>query len=114
MPPPPPAPPGCQNTVRAGVKTGTLHGRGRVHLHYPHFGLLGGDYYLSAGIWPDEYLSYTTGESYDHRASATILRVGAQRSLGGGVAGFPCEWTLSPEEAGEGTTVPLFSEGGEK
>ena len=101
------------NTVRAGLDIGVLHGRGRVRLHYPDFGLLGGDYYLSAGIWPDEYRSYTTGEAYDHRPSATIVRVGAPRSLGGGVAGFPCEWTLSQDQPDEGQTVPLISGGSE-
>jgi len=87
-----------QNTARAGLDTGTLDGRGRVRLHYRDFGLLGGDYYLSVGIWPDEYRSYTTGEAYDHRPSATIIRVGVPRAMGGGVAGFPCTWSLSREE----------------
>ncbi len=87
-----------QNTARAGLDTGTLDGRGRVRLHYRDFGLLGGDYYLSVGIWPDEYRSYTTGEAYDHRPSATIVRVGVPRSMGGGVAGFPCSWSLSQED----------------
>ncbi len=87
-----------QNTARAGLETGTLNGRGLIRLHYREFGLLGGDYYLSVGIWPDEYRSYTTGEAYDHRPSATIVRIGAPRGLGGGVAGFPCTWSLSLEE----------------
>ena len=34
-----------QNTVRSGLDIGTLHGRGRVRVRYPQFGLLGGDYY---------------------------------------------------------------------
>jgi len=103
-----------QNTIRAGLDTATLHGRGRARLHYPEFGLLGGDYYLSAGIWPDEFRSYTTGEAYDHRPSATIVRVGSPRSLGGGVAGFRCEWTLDCEEAAEGSTIPLVGGGSEQ
>jgi len=87
-----------QNTARGGLDTGTLDGRGRVRLHYRDFGLLGGDYYLSVGIWPDEYRSYTTGEAYDHRPSAAIVRIGVPRSMGGGVAGFPCTWSLSHED----------------
>ena len=96
-----------QNTVRGGLKTGTLDGRGRVRLQYRDFGLLGGDYYLSVGIWPDEYRSYTTGEAYDHRPSATIVRIGAPRAMGGGVAGFPCTWSLSQE-----STAPIAVIGG--
>ena len=96
-----------QNTARAGLDTGVLDGPGRVKLHYRDFGLLGGDYYLSVGVWPDEYRSYTTGEAYDHRPSATIVRVGAPRSLGGGVAGFPCSWSLQREDA-----APIAISGG--
>lgn len=98
-----------QNTARGGLDTGILDGRGRVRLHYRDFGLLGGDYYLSVGIWPDEYRSYTTGEAYDHRPSATIVRVGAPRAMGGGVAGFPCSWSLSREN-----TAPIAVSGGNK
>ncbi len=82
------------NTVRAGLDLGVLHGRRTVRVEYPAFGLLAGDYYVSVGVWPDEYRSYTTGEAYDHRPSACILRVGAERSAGAGVAGFPCRWSI--------------------
>ncbi len=85
------------NTVRAGVEVGVLEGRGVARLHYPDFGLLAGDYYVSVGIWPDEYRSYTTGEAYDHRPSACILHVDAPRSAGAGVAGFPCSWSIDKE-----------------
>ena len=49
---------------------------------------------MAVGIWPDEYRSYTTGEAYDHRPSACILRLGAPREMGGGVAGWPCDWSI--------------------
>jgi len=88
-----------QNTVRHNVTTGTLHGRGVTRLHYDVFGLLAGDYYVGVGIWPDEYRSYTTGEAYDYRPSSCILRLGAPREMGGGVAGWPCDWTIE-ETAG--------------
>ncbi len=86
-----------QNTVRHGMSGLHLHGKGSARLRYDHFALLGGDYYLSVGIWPDEYRSYTTGEAYDHRPSACIVHVDAGRSLGGGVAGFPCSWSVEEE-----------------
>lgn len=87
-----------QNTVRGGLKLGRLHGRGVVRLDYPAFGLLGGEYYLSVGIWPDEYRSYTTGEAYDHRPSVGIVRMIDQRSDGAGVAGFPARWSHDRHE----------------
>jgi len=82
-----------QNTVRGGLELGTLHGDGVVRLEYDSFGLLGGDYYLSVGVWPDEYRSYTTGEAYDHRPSVGIVHITDKRSDGAGVAGFPARWT---------------------
>ena len=71
-------------------------------------GLLIGDYYVSIGIWPDEYRSLTTGEPYDHRPSACILRIGAGREKGAGVAGFPCDWTV--ERTGAPTSLELVEE----
>lgn len=85
-----------QNTERHGIDLGRLEGRGVARLRYEAFGLLAGDYYLSVGIWPDEYRSYTTGEAHDHRPSACVVRIGAHRNLGGGVAGFPCAWSFEP------------------
>ena len=95
-----------QNTVRGGLSLGRLHGRGVVRLDYPAFGLLGGEYYLSVGIWPDEYRSYTTGEAYDHRPSVGIVRMVDDRSDGAGVAGFPARWTHDRHEV-RVTQTPL-------
>jgi len=96
-----------QNTVRGGLKLGRLHGRGVVRLDYDAFGLLGGEYYLSVGIWPDEYRSYTTGEAYDHRPSVGIVRMVDTRSDGAGVAGFPARWSHDVVEA---RVVPISAE----
>jgi len=88
-----------QNTVRAGLHPGLAQGAGRASIRYERFGLLGGDYYVSLGVWPDEYRSYTTGEAYDHRPSACILHVEAPRSAGAGVASFPCRWDVDGRTA---------------
>jgi ABC-type polysaccharide/polyol phosphate transport system ATPase subunit len=88
-----------QNTVRAGLHPGLAAGRGRARLRYERFGLLAGDYYVSLGVWPDEYRSLSTGEAYDHRPSACILHVDAPRSAGAGVAGFPCLWDVDGQRA---------------
>lgn len=82
-----------QNTVRGGLELGVLDGEGVVRLEYDSFGLLGGDYYLSVGVWPDEYRSYTTGEAYDHRPSVGIVHITDTRSDGAGVAGYPARWS---------------------
>jgi len=94
-----------QNTVRNEVDVGVLQGRGVARIRYESFGVLAGDYYVAVGIWPDEYRSYTTGEAYDHRPSAAILRLGAGRELGGGVAAIPCTWTIDKEPAAEPKAV---------
>ncbi len=82
-----------QNTVRGGLELGVLDGEGVVRLEYDSFGLLGGDYYLSVGVGPDEYRSYTTGEAYDHRPSVGIVHITDTRSDGAGVAGYPARWS---------------------
>ena len=94
-----------QNTVRGGLPLPRLHGQGVVRLRYPAFGLLGGDYYLSVGIWPDEYRSYTTGEAYDHRPSASIVHMVEARQDGAGVAGFPARWSHAPGESIENSVI---------
>jgi len=99
-----------QNTVRHGMAVGRLEGSGVTRLSYESFGLLAGDYYVALGIWPDEYRSLTTGEPYDHRPSACILRIGADRSQGAGIAGFPCQWTVEREEAATLHEVPEQSD----
>jgi hypothetical protein len=81
-----------QNTARAGLPLRIEAGEGVLTLHYEHFGLLGGDYYLSVGVWPDEYRSFMTGEPYDHRPSAAIVRMVDKREDGAGVASFGGRW----------------------
>lgn len=103
-----------QNTVRHGITVGRLEGQGVTHLRYPAFGLLGGDYYVALGIWPDEYRSLTTGEPYDHRPSACILRIGADRADGAGIAGFPCDWTIEKAPASTVSAITDDNEDAQK
>jgi len=100
-----------QNTERAGLHPGLAEGRGRATIRYERFGLLAGDYYVSLGVWPDEYRSYTTGEAYDHRPSACILHVEAPRSAGAGVAGFPCTWDVDGRTADDRGPRPVLAPG---
>jgi ABC-type polysaccharide/polyol phosphate transport system ATPase subunit len=100
-----------QNTVRAGLHPGLAAGRGRATIRYERFGLLAGDYYVSLGIWPDEYRSYTTGKAYDHRPSAWVLHVDAPRSAGAGVAGFPCTWDVDGRTADDRGPRPVVAPG---
>lgn len=87
-----------QNTARAGLRRSLPRGRGRATLRYAEFGLLGGDYYVAAGIWPDEYRSLHQGDPFDQRPNACVLRVDAPRSMGGGVAGWASRWTVEDLE----------------
>ena len=82
------------NTYRHGIKTGTLEGKGIAELEYPSFYLLEGEYYISVGIWPDEYSSYVSKRPYDIHEYAYVMRVKSKRPFGGGLAGWPNRWRI--------------------
>lgn len=82
------------NTNRHTLELGTLTGSGIIELEYPAFYLLEGDYYVSVGIWPDEYKSYVAKQPYDIHEYAYVLNVTSTREFGGGLAGWPNRWKL--------------------
>ena len=90
------------NTHRHGIKLGTLHGRGTAELEYPSFYLLEGEYYVSVGIWPDEYKSYVSKQPYDIREYAYVLKVRSDRPFGGGLAGWPNRWRITTDGQAHG------------
>lgn len=83
------------NTGRAGMEIGQLSGEGEMIIDYRKLNLLEGDYYVSVGIWPDEYRSNMTDIAYDCHQWAYILHVRSRREDGAGVAFNYCTWTLS-------------------
>lgn len=82
------------NTNRHTMNLGTLTGKGIIELEYPAFYLLEGNYYVSVGIWPDEYKSYVAKQPYDIHEYAYVLNVKSAREFGGGLAGWPNRWRL--------------------
>ncbi len=76
------------NTFRHGLDLGPVEGRFRLRLHFKHFDLLDGDYYLSVGVWPDEYRSLAVGRPYAARQARHQVRVHTERRHGAGVVGL--------------------------
>ena len=84
------------NTHRQGLDLGTVHGRFTVRLGFERIDLLEGDYYVSVGVWPDEYRSLAVGRPFDVRQAAHVLRVTSTRADGAGVIGLRSRWSIAP------------------
>jgi ABC-type polysaccharide/polyol phosphate transport system ATPase subunit len=83
------------NTDRVGFKTGVLIGSGEIILDYERFNLLEGDYYVTVGIWPDEYRSFMTDIAYDCHQWAYVIQVKSKRQDGGGIVSNPFSWRMN-------------------
>lgn len=82
------------NTLRTGFRPGKLNGDGEIELCYERLNLLEGDYYVTIGIWPDEYRSSFTDIAYDCRQWSYVIRVNSHRKDGGGIAASPFSWEM--------------------
>ncbi len=82
------------NTSRASVDIGELEGDGEIILRYEKMNLLEGDYYITVGIWPDEYRSSFTDIAYDCRQWSYVIHIKSRREDGGGIAFNPFSWHL--------------------
>jgi ABC-type polysaccharide/polyol phosphate transport system ATPase subunit len=82
------------NTGRIGMDIGELSGDGEMTISYSHLNLLEGDYYVSVGIWPDEYRSTMTDIAYDCHQWAYIIHIKSRREDGAGIVLNPCTWQL--------------------
>jgi lipopolysaccharide transport system ATP-binding protein len=83
------------NTARAGFKLGELDGEGEVILRYEKINLLEGDYYITVGIWPDEFKSSFTDIAYDCHQWSYVLHVKSKQGDGGGIVYNPFSWELN-------------------
>ncbi len=83
------------NTARVGFKAGRICGEGRIVLEYDQLNLLGGEYYLSVGIWPDEYRSLMTDIAYDCHQWAYVVTIKSRREHGGGIVPNHFRWRLA-------------------
>ncbi len=82
------------NTSRANVDLGELEGEGSILLEYQKMNLLEGDYYVTAGIWPDEYGSSFTDIAYDCKQWSYVVHIRSRRGDGGGITHNPYTWRL--------------------
>ena len=82
------------NTGRVGMDIGELSGSGEMVIDYPSLNFLEGDYYVSVGIWPDEYRSAMTDIAYDCHQWAYVVHIKSPREKGAGLVYNPCTWRL--------------------
>lgn len=80
------------NTYRHNLHLGTVKGHGRMSLQIDSFNLLHGDYFVSVGIWPDEFQSFMTDQAYDLHDLRYKVTLNSRRPDGDGVARMPCHW----------------------
>ncbi len=82
------------NTARHELNLGTLRGSGTLCLEYAHVPLAEGEYYVSVGLWPDEYRSFIAERAYDFHENAYVIRVEQRREDGGGLIASRHRWTI--------------------
>jgi lipopolysaccharide transport system ATP-binding protein len=80
------------NTARTDFDTGLLQGGGEIILDYQRLNLLEGDYYITVGVWPDEYRSLMTNIAYDCHQWSYVLHVKSKRPDGAGIVSNPFSW----------------------
>lgn len=84
------------NTQRQNVSLAMVKGLGGIELLYSRLNMLEGDYYVSIGIWPDEYKSMISDVAYDLHEMSYIIHVKSRREDGGGIVFNPFKWNLTP------------------
>ncbi|MBU1627641.1 ABC transporter ATP-binding protein [bacterium] len=76
------------NTKRMNMKLGTLSKDGSFKINYPSMLLLEGIYYVSIGIWVDEWSSFP----YSLHEKAYKLVFVSERAHGAGISAIPHTW----------------------
>jgi len=84
------------NTYRHDCDLGYLQGRGCIRMRYEMVNLLEADYYVSVGVWPDEYTSFISDVAYDVREMAFVFNVTSIRAHGAGIVQQPGGWEFWP------------------
>jgi len=88
------------HTKRHAFSLGHVRGRQIVELTIESLALIEGDYYVSVGIWPDEYRSFLARAPLALHDRRHIIHVTSQREDGAGIVRTQCGWRrLSSEEA---------------
>ena len=86
------------NNFRAHFHTDLARGKGHVEIRYRGLNLLHGDYYVSVGIWPDEYKSMVTNRAYDYHERAYVISVESRVEDGAGVVFQAAEWFCAQDQ----------------
>jgi len=84
------------NSYRHDCDLGRVEGRGCMQLHYARLNLLEGDYFVSVGVWPDEYTSFITNIAFDYHEKGYVFRVRSERHHGAGLVTQPATWRFFP------------------
>jgi hypothetical protein len=82
------------NNYRHRYNVGRLEGRGCLRLEYERINLLESDYFVSVGIWPDEYTSFLTDVAYDFHDRSYMVRIESERHHGAGILTQPAIWSI--------------------
>lgn len=93
------------NTGRQNFRLGIVEGSGEIELVYERLNLLEGDYYVTAGIWPDEYASMISKLSYDLHEMAYVIHIKSNRGDGGGLVYNPFRWRVAGAERDDPTEM---------
>lgn len=81
------------NNYRHGLNLESIEGEGIIEVFFPKFSLLYGKYFVSVGIFPDEYKSAVTETAYDYHHMKYNIQVNSLRQDGGGWVFNECRWS---------------------
>ncbi len=89
------------NTARLGCEFGMVEGRGCVVLNYGSLNLLEADYFVTVGVWPDEYCSSISDVAHDLQEMKYVIHVTSERHQGAGIVNQPVSCTYLPPGCAE-------------
>ena len=83
------------NTYRQDLHYGPMQGHYETVISFPSISLLEGDYFVTIGLWPDEYKSWVAKTPFDIHDYRYVISVKSHRSDGGGLVRSNATWTLN-------------------
>lgn len=82
------------NNYRLSKRFDIAEGEASFCFSLDHLNLQASLYYISVSVWPDEYCSMVTEESFDEHYMRYKLYVNTQRKDGTGIAYIPCSFDV--------------------
>jgi len=77
---------------RQGFELGPVHGEQTLEVRFDALNLIEGDYYVSVGLWPDEYRSFLSRTPLALHDRQHVIHVTSDRGDGAGVVRTQCRW----------------------